>query len=139
MYFSVEEGKSDDSGKAPDASAHQALEGLRAELDAVDATLLETVGQRLEVCRRIGELKRRSDIAMMQPHRIDLVHERARRYADSHSLSPAFFDALYDLLIAETCRLEELVINGGTGASSADGSGHNGHHHPLPPTNAESS
>nr|WP_249354510.1 chorismate mutase family protein [Rhodococcus sp. USK13] len=139
MYFSVEEGKSDDSGKAPDASAHQALEDLRAELDAVDATLLDAVGRRLEVCRRIGELKRRSDIAMMQPHRIGLVHERARRYADSHSLSPAFFDALYDLLIAETCRLEELVINGETGASGPGDSGHNGHHRPHPSTNVESS
>ncbi len=62
---------------------------------------------------------------MMQPGRIHIVHERARQYADSHSLSPEFFDSLYDLLIAETCRLEDLVIN----AEPADeGARHNGHH-----------
>ncbi|MEN0134840.1 MAG: chorismate mutase family protein [Rhodococcus sp. (in: high G+C Gram-positive bacteria)] len=126
MYFSVEQRNGDDSGEHSDASAQHALEGLRAELDAVDATLLETVRQRLEVCLRIGELKRREHIAMMQPGRIHIVHERARQYADSHSLSPEFFDSLYDLLIAETCRLEDLVIN----AEAADeGPRHNGNHH----------
>lgn len=126
MYFSVEQRNGDDSGEHSDASAQQALDGLRAELDAVDATLLDAVRQRLEVCLRIGELKRREHIAMMQPGRIHIVHERARQYADSHSLSPPeFFDSLYDLLIAETCRLEDLVIN----AEPADeGPYHNGHH-----------
>jgi chorismate mutase-like protein len=125
MYFSVGQRNGDDSGEHSDASAQQALDGLRAELDAVDATLLDAVRQRLEVCLRIGELKRREHIAMMQPGRIHIVHERARQYADSHSLSPEFFDSLYDLLIAETCRLEDLVIN----AEPADeGPYHNGHH-----------
>ncbi|MDI9952716.1 chorismate mutase family protein [Rhodococcus sp. IEGM 1307] len=125
MYFSVGQRNGDDSGEHSDASAQQALDGLRAELDAVDATLLDAVRQRLEVCLRIGELKRREHIAMMQPGRIHIVHERARQYADSHSLSPEFFDSLYDLLIAETCRLEDLVIN----AEPADeGLYHNGHH-----------
>jgi chorismate mutase len=83
------------------------------------------VRQRLEVCLRIGELKRREHIEMMQPGRVHLVHERARQYADSHSLSPEFFDSLYDLLIAETCRLEDLVIN----ATPADErTRHNGNH-----------
>ena len=125
MYFSVEQRNGDDSGEHSDASAQHALDGLRAELDAVDATLLDAVRQRLEVCLRIGELKRREHIAMMQPGRIHIVRERARQYADSHSLSPEFFDSLYDLLIAETCRLEDLVIN----VEPADeGPYHNGHH-----------
>ena len=129
MYFSVEQRNGDDSGEHSDASAQQALDGLRAELDAVDATLLDAVRQRLEVCLRIGELKRREHIAMMQPGRIHIVHERARQYADSHSLSPEFFDSLYDLLIAETCRLEDLVINAETVDEAPRHNGnHNGSH-----------
>jgi hypothetical protein len=46
-----------------------------------------------------------------EPGRVRLVQERAREFARRHDLSPDFFNALYELMIAETCRLEDLVIN----------------------------
>ncbi len=111
MHFSLGERNGNDSGEGPESSPQHALDSLRTELDTVDAALLEAVRQRLEVCLRIGKLKRREQIPMIQPGRMHVVHERAREYADLHSLSREFFDSLYDVLIAETCRLEDLVIN----------------------------
>lgn len=87
------------------------LEALRAELDAVDSRILEDVRDRIEVCVRIAHLKRRHAIPMMQPQRVNLVEERARRYARKHGLSPEFFQSLYELLIGETCRIEDLIID----------------------------
>lgn len=86
------------------------LEKFRHELDAIDATLLDTVRRRLLLCLQIGEWKRTNDVPMMQPGRVHLVEERARQFARRHDLSPEFFSSLYELLIAETCRLEDLVI-----------------------------
>lgn len=117
MYFSVEDPNGDggrNGSTAPASTAESALqdlENLRAELDEIDSALLTTVHARLEVCVRIGYLKKEADIAVVQPARTGQVHERARNFANAHGLSPDFFNTLYKILIAETCRLEEQIIN----------------------------
>ncbi|GAA3494193.1 chorismate mutase family protein [Streptomyces albogriseolus] len=89
------------------------LPALRGQLDAVDAVLLEAVRERLEICLRIGEYKRVHGVPMMQPQRIAAVQDRAARFARRHGIDPAFLHRLYDVMIAETCRLEDEWIAGG--------------------------
>lgn len=86
------------------------LADLRAELDAVDARLLDDIRARIDVCVRIADVKRRRAIPMMQPHRVGLVQHRAEQFARANGLSPAFLRRLYDVMIAETCRVEDAVI-----------------------------
>ncbi len=99
----------------PDPDAARALEALRARLDRLDERLLDTLHRRLECCTEIAHVKRRHEVAMMQPHRIELVQRRAARYAAEHGIDPSFLHRLYELVIAETCRLEDEVIGAGTG------------------------
>ena len=91
-------------------SAPKELERLRALLDELDQVLRDTVRDRILCCVRIAEVKRRHDVPMMQPHRIAHVHERAAAYAAQNGLDAAFLSRLYDLIIDETCRIEELVM-----------------------------
>lgn len=86
------------------------LATLRAELDGVDVVLLETLRQRLDCCRRIGLLKKDHAIPMMQPQRIGVVQARAAEFAQVHGMNGEFLRALYELIIAETCRLEDEVM-----------------------------
>ena len=86
------------------------LESLRSELDVIDRSLLEAVRDRLNVCIRIAEFKRDQDVAMLQPHRIAFVQDRAAAFGAEHSIDGDFLRRLYDLLIEETCRVEDLVI-----------------------------
>ncbi|MEZ7003336.1 chorismate mutase family protein [Streptomyces sp. AD55] len=88
------------------------IEDLRAELDAIDRQFLETLRSRIEKCVEIGHFKREHDVPMMQPQRIGVVQERAARYGAEHGISQEFLRALYDLVIAETCRVEDVVIAG---------------------------
>ena len=88
----------------------QILQSLRDELDGLDRTLLETLRLRLDCCCRIGLHKRDHAIPMMQPQRIGVVQARAAAFAAEHGMSPAFLRALYELIIAETCRLEDEII-----------------------------
>lgn len=90
--------------------ALQVLQSLRDELDGLDRTLLETLRQRLDCCCRIGLHKRDHAIPMMQPHRIGVVQERAAGFAAAHGMSPVFLRTLYELIITETCRLEDEII-----------------------------
>jgi 4-amino-4-deoxychorismate mutase len=92
-----------------DAAAGE-LDRLRAQLDALDQVLLDTVRDRIRCCVRIGDVKRRHRVPMMQPHRIAIVQERAASYAAEHGIDAKFLQRLYDLLIDETCRVEDLVI-----------------------------
>jgi chorismate mutase-like protein len=86
------------------------LEELRAELDRIDVALREHLRARIECCIRIGQLKRVHNVPMMQPQRINLVHERAGAFAEQHGIDREFMRQFYDLVIAETCRIEEIVI-----------------------------
>lgn len=94
---------------APDPAAED-LERLRAQLDALDQALLDTVRDRIRCCVRIAGVKRRHGVPMMQPHRIAIVQERASSYGAEHGVDATFLRRLYDLIIAETCRVEDLVI-----------------------------
>lgn len=95
------------------AEAHPSareLQALRAELDGIDDRLLDDVRARIEICTRIALVKRRNAIPVMQPRRVGAVHEHAHTYALDHDMSPRFLHDLYDLLIAETCRIEDLIV-----------------------------
>ena len=96
---------------APDErEAERILQTLRDELDGLDRVLLETLRRRLDCCCRIGLHKRDHSIPMMQPHRIGVVQERAAAYAAEHDMNAVFLRSLYQLIIAETCRLEDDII-----------------------------
>jgi 4-amino-4-deoxychorismate mutase len=94
-----------------DAAAND-LERLRAQLDALDQVLLGALRDRIRCCISIAEVKRASGVPMMQPERIALVQQRAERYAAEHGIDPAFLRRLYELIIDETCRVENRVIAG---------------------------
>jgi len=89
------------------------LAGMRAEIDQLDRLLLDTVRRRLSVVRRVAEHKLERRIPMLAQHRLDAVHERAARYAAEHGISAAFLRRLFDVLVAETCRLEDEIIAAG--------------------------
>jgi 4-amino-4-deoxychorismate mutase len=88
------------------------LEELRRTLGEIDESLLAELRRRLECCVEIARVKKAHGVPMMQPQRIGVAHERAARYADEHGLSREFLRRLYDVIIEETCRVEQLVIEG---------------------------
>lgn len=92
--------------------SERALADLRAELDAIDGQLLETIRLRLDCCSRIGHLKKTVGIPMMQPQRVGHVLQRAEDFAVAHGLSAVFLRKIYATIIEETCRLEDLIIDG---------------------------
>ncbi|RDI23192.1 chorismate mutase [Rhodococcus sp. AG1013] len=97
------------------------LARLRAELDAIDDRLLEDIRARIDVCVRIAEVKRHQGIPMMQPGRVNLVQSRAEEFARANGLSPDFLRSLYELMIGETCRVEDVVIGSNGDTNRATG------------------
>jgi len=89
------------------------LSNFRAALDRIDAQLIELLGQRFEVCRKVANYKKLYDVPMMQPDRVKEVHARNAELAKTHAVSPAFVQDLYTLVIGEACRLEDEIIDAG--------------------------
>ncbi|WP_206488627.1 chorismate mutase family protein [Rhodococcus sp. KRD162] len=96
------------------AVGEQKLAELRTELDGIDEVLRTAIRDRIDVCVRVAHIKREYDIPMMQPGRVGLVTARAREFASANGLSPDFLEALYRSLIAEACRVEDLIIDSPT-------------------------
>jgi 4-amino-4-deoxychorismate mutase len=94
------------------------LETLRADLDRMDAEMLAALGARVAVCRSIAHYKREHAVPMMQPHRINVVQQRAARFAEANGLDLTFMKQMYDLIIAETCRIEDLIIERSDGSAA---------------------
>ncbi|MFI0743105.1 chorismate mutase family protein [Streptomyces sp. NPDC021100] len=95
-------------------NGEQQLARLRAELDDIDAELLDTLRRRIDCCVRIARHKSTHEVPMMQPARIELVKGRAAEYGETHGIDTGFLENLYDLIIGETCRVEDLVMGNGT-------------------------
>lgn len=87
------------------------LAGRRDELDTLDAQLLDVLRRRIECCVSIAVLKREHDIPMMQPGRVGVVHQRAEAFGREHGISTDFLRNLYEVIITETCRVEDLIID----------------------------
>ncbi|GLY52650.1 chorismate mutase family protein [Lentzea sp. NBRC 102530] len=96
------------------AAGTDRLEELRRELDAIDVRLLNDLRDRIGVCVRIAEHKLEHDVPMMQPHRIGIVQRRAAEFGAEHDVDQDFLRRLYDLIIAETCRVEDVVMGNTT-------------------------
>lgn len=95
-----------------DPDPAQALDDLRRRLDHIDRELLAGVRDRLAVCEQVAHVKQAHGLDVLQPGRMQVVHRRAADYAQQHGLSPDFVRALYDLLIAEACRVEDRIVAG---------------------------
>ena len=95
------------------ANADAVLETLRARLDGIDEELLDRVRRRFECCVDIAHYKREHGVPMMQPDRVRRVHDRAARYGAVHGIDEVFLRRLYQLIVDEACRVEDVVIAGG--------------------------
>ena len=97
-------------GSQNDADGSAALAAMRADLDRIDERLLDCLRDRLECCKSIARHKRTFGVQMMQEHRIDIVQRRAAGYGREHDIDLEFLHQLYELIIGETCRIEDLLI-----------------------------
>lgn len=88
-----------------------AMENCRERLDRLDTTLVEVLAERMQLCARIAQLKRTGNIPMMQPHRLEHVRAKSIREGRSQGLDEGFVNRIFDVITAESCRLEDLIID----------------------------
>jgi chorismate mutase len=95
------------------------LELFRGRLDKLDDQIARLLGERFATCREIALYKRANEIPMMQPGRVTEVRTRYLSRGSEAELPADFTEALFDLLIDATCRMEDELID--APAASQDG------------------
>jgi chorismate mutase-like protein len=95
------------------------LEPFRRRLDELDERIVGLLGERFSTCREIAIYKREHEIPMMQPQRVVEVRERYLSRGAEAGLPCDFAEALFELLIAATCKMEDELIDGSADASGA--------------------
>jgi 4-amino-4-deoxychorismate mutase len=95
------------------------LEPYRRRLDEIDDQVSRLFGERFAICREIAAYKRMHEIPMMQPDRVATVRERYLARGRQAELPVDFSEALFDLLIGATCKLEDELM--GAFAAKHDG------------------
>jgi chorismate mutase len=96
------------------------LEPFRRRLDELDEQIAGLLGERFSICREIALHKRANEIPMMQPERVVAVRERYLARGAEVDLPVDFTRALFELLIAATCKMEDELIDAPM-ASELDG------------------
>jgi chorismate mutase-like protein len=86
------------------------LDPFRRRLDEVDDQIARLLGERFEICREIALYKRAHEIPMMQPDRVAAVRARYLARGAEADLPVDFTEALFELLIDATCRMEDELI-----------------------------
>jgi chorismate mutase len=86
------------------------LEGFRQEIDALDSQIIEALAKQFEIAKRVADFKKQQGIPMMQADRVEAVKRGRRELGMQDGLDGGFMVALYSLIIQETCRMEDEII-----------------------------
>src|SRR5210317_1492473 len=94
-----------------EAEFHNALVQLRAQIDVLDGTVLDTLGERMKVAEAIGTLKKEKNVAVLQSNRWNEILGKMILEGEQRGLSEEFVLKLFKSIHTESIRHQEQVIN----------------------------
>ena len=83
------------------------LDTLRQKITSIDTRLLELIAERLQLARRVGQIKHQQQLAITDPEIEALIMQQNLRIAQTLQLPPALVRDLTHLLIAYATRAQQ--------------------------------
>ncbi len=87
------------------------LSNLRAQIDIIDNQLIDTLGKRMKVSDRIGELKKQRNVAVLQTNRWNAILGKMILEGESKGLSEEFVLRMFKAIHQESINHQERIIN----------------------------
>ena len=88
---------------------------LRRMIDRYDEQILKALGNRMQVVRRVGQLKANQKAAVLDPDRERRMLAERNRWGQALSLGPEFIADLFALITAYSRQLQSEVVPGEEG------------------------
>lgn len=92
------------------ALAAKVLPTYRKRIDKLDKQLLALVGARFDIMREVADIKHKHGIAGFLPDRVNEVRDNAMALGKKYGIPPHFVQAMYTLMIYESCALEDVIM-----------------------------
>ncbi len=83
------------------------LDRYRADIDRADMELIDLLARRFMYSRRIGEIKKRKGIPVVQSDRFGEILTSRKRYAIDAGLSEKFTEDFLKLIHSESVRIQK--------------------------------
>ncbi len=93
-----------------EAEFHAALNQLRSQIDLLDSSLLDTMGDRMKVAMSIGQLKKDRNVAVLQSNRWNEILGRMILEGEQRGLSEEFVLKLFKSIHQESIRHQEKIM-----------------------------
>ncbi|MCH2223870.1 MAG: bifunctional 3-deoxy-7-phosphoheptulonate synthase/chorismate mutase type II [Crocinitomicaceae bacterium] len=74
------------------------LKMLRSEIDQTDEHLIELLARRMDISKKIAEVKHSNKLEIHQPNRWKSLQQRNKDIANNNQLDPAFIHTLYEII-----------------------------------------
>ena len=87
------------------------LNTLRTQIDVIDHGLLDTLGKRMKVAIKIGELKKKKNVAVLQTKRWNEILGKMILEGEQKGLSEEFVLRMFKAVHQESINHQEKVIN----------------------------
>jgi len=84
---------------------------LRAQIDVVDQTLLDTLGKRMKVAKEIGNLKLANNVAVLQNKRWNEILGKMILEGQERELSEEFILRVFKAIHQESINKQEKILN----------------------------
>jgi chorismate mutase len=97
--------------KSNDIIATQTLEGLRAQINELDAEMLQLLGNRMKIAGKIGEFKRDNNISILQTSRWTEILEKSIKEGQKMGLSEGFVISILNAIHQESINHQAKVMN----------------------------
>ncbi len=99
--------------KATDTEANyrNALNTLRTQIDVIDHQLIETLGKRMKVADKIGELKKGKNVAILQTRRWNEILGKMILEGEQNKLSEEFVLRIFKAIHQESINHQEKIMN----------------------------
>ena len=88
------------------------IDQLRAKIDIIDENILYALGSRMKISRQIGEIKRNSNISILQTNRWDKVLAKVIAKGEEYGLPEDFIKTVFNAIHEVSVEVQNEIISG---------------------------
>ncbi|MBE6209231.1 MAG: 3-deoxy-7-phosphoheptulonate synthase [Rikenellaceae bacterium] len=89
----------------------KSLNLYRDEIDQIDSELFELLGRRMDICEKIGTVKKENNVAILQSNRWGAIRDRILSQASKYNLSEEFLKTVLEAIHIESISRQNTVMN----------------------------
>lgn len=99
--------------ESTDAAFVDNLAELRKQIDKIDDVMIQKLGERMAIVKKIGEFKRDNKVTILQVNRWDEILKKGSAFARALKLDLGFTEKFLEIVHGESIRIQTEIMNEG--------------------------